>query len=39
MTEKQCYNCKYWNHDTGFCEVKTIFTLKTELCEHYEVEE
>lgn len=37
--EKQCYNCKYWNCDTGFCYVKMIFTLKTELCEFYEVEE
>lgn len=38
MTEK-CENCKHWNCDTGFCEVKTIFTLRTELCEFYEVEE
>lgn len=37
MIEKQCQTCKYWNNDTGFCSVKTIPTLKDELCEFWEV--
>ncbi len=35
MTEKQCYNCKYWNNDTGFCEMKMIITSKKEVCDYW----
>ena len=34
MTER-CGNCKYWNCDTGFCEVKMIITSGKELCEYW----
>ena len=35
---KQCKNCQYWNNDTGFCEVKMIPTLSTEICEFFKKE-
>ena len=35
----KCDTCKYYDDDTGFCQIQMIIPSRNEICEYYEIKD